>query len=878
SQELIEGDLLDMISLQVEVDQAGRIFVGTDLGLMYTDYQTGEWIYSDHISGTNITSMVMSEDSTYLIIAAEGDGIFHQYLTNDLKEPVRFVLPNEDFSSQVINHMNFDALGNIWLSTNSNGLIKLNKTLKGFQIAQIASENLAGANSISSTFLDRESNFWVATKGEGLLYLNDQFFSFFNLSTEKGDLKVNQVYSNESGLWLGTNQGLVQTKHNPNEVIEMFDESKGLVCNEILCIERDAQGTIWVGTKDHGLYYKAVSENTFKAFSLAEDYLNRKVNDLMIDGPFLYIATDFGVYQVKDKKVVSHLTIQSGLPHNVINSLFKDSKNRIWIGSAREDLTFIENGLIKHSPPPGTEAVIDGVCFTEDKMGNIWIGTEGSGLLKLNASDSIVLKKVDGLVSDYCYSIVADGNDHIWVGHRGGLSKVNIRTNDIEVFQEGQWEDLNFINNAAIRDIHQISWLANNKELLSYNPERDVVNQTAPKTTILSVQIGDSIYDAQNLIELPSGNYKVVFEYIGLSLKASNKVTYESILEGHDMDWSDFGTDRITKYPRIGTGTYTFKVRSYNADGIGGDQIQEVTIIVKSPFWQQWWFIVTVVLMGFLLIRFIVFKREQIMRANQVKLEHALEVATKEVRAQKELVDVKNKDITDSIVYAKSIQKAMLPHPKELSKYFDDAFVFYKPRDIVSGDFYWVEQFENKIIVACADCTGHGVPGAFMSLISSVLLKGVSRLSKVSSPNEFLKELDAELVSLLQSKDKAFSVEDGMDVSVIEIDLDTNLVRVCSAKRPVLFVKDGVMNEIKGDRFSIGGHHSGTKNFKMHEIQLSKGDTIYQFSDGLPDQFGGEKGKKLKKKKIVELIESIHDESMTDQQIAIRDMYLTWKG
>ena len=878
SQELIQGDLIDLISFQIEVDQLGRLFVGTDLGLIYSHHETGEWKYSEYLLETNITSLSLSGDQTYLIVAAEGEGVFHQYLTNELEEPIKFEVSSEDFSSYMINHMNFDQNGDIWLATNSNGLIKLTSTRKGYQIDYINSEELAGAASISTTFIDRESNFWVATKGEGLIYLNDQYFSFFDLKTEGGELKINQVYTTEEGLWLGSNQGLVHTKHNPKDIVEVYDENDGLPGDVLLCIQRDLEGTIWVGTKENGLFYKRIEEDGFKAFVLADDYLNRKVNDLLTDGPYLYVATDFGIYQLKDKKVISHLTIQSGLPHNVIKSLFKDSQNRIWIGSAKEDLTYIENGLIQHKAPLTNESVIDGVCFAEDGDGSIWIGTEGSGVMKINEQDSMALKKTDGLISDYCYSIVADGKANIWVGHRGGLSKINIQSNEIEVFEDGQWEDLNFINNAAIRDVHRVSWFANNKELLSYNPDRDVLNEIAPKTSILSAEVGDSVFKPDELIELPYGHYKIAFNYIGLSLKASEKVTYESILEGHDQEWSEPNNDRRAKYPRIGTGTYTFKVRSYNADGIGGEQVEEMTVVVNAPFWQKWWFILAVFVLGFLSIRFVVFKREQIMRTNQAKLEKALDAATVEVRAQKELVDIKNKDITDSIVYAKSIQKAMLPHPKELSKYFKDAFVFYKPRDIVSGDFYWVEQFENKVVVACADCTGHGVPGAFMSLISSVLLKGVSRLSKVSSPNEFLKELDSELVALLQSKDKAFSVDDGMDLSVAEISLETNIVRFCSAKRPILYVKDGELHEIKGDRFSIGGHRFVNKDFKMHEIQLSKGDAIYQFSDGLPDQFGGIKGKKLKKNKILDLIQSIHNESMTDQEKALRNLYQTWKG
>ncbi|MEO0405422.1 MAG: SpoIIE family protein phosphatase, partial [Bacteroidota bacterium] len=330
--------------------------------------------------------------------------------------------------------------------------------------------------------------------------------------------------------------------------------------------------------------------------------------------------------------------------------------------------------------------------------------------------------------------------------------------------------------------------------------------------------------------------------------------------------------------PNLGSGIYTFKVKAYNSDMVGGDLIAKIPISIQLPFWKRWWFYAVVILVLGGGIRYFIFRREQIMVENQEKLQLALDVATAEVVAQKELVEIKNKDITDSIIYAKNIQKAMLPHPDALKRYFKDAFVFYKPRDIVSGDFYWVDRFGDKIVIACADCTGHGVPGAFMSLISSVLLKGVSRLSEVSAPNQFLEQLDMELTSMLQDEDSNFSVDDGMDISVVEIDTTNNTVRMSAARRPIWIVQNGEMQEIKGDRFPIGGSSAKDKKYTLHEMVLEEGDAIYQFSDGLPDQFGGANGKKLKKTRIVELLNKIKNLPMLQQEMAFRNLFADWKG
>ncbi|NQX92899.1 MAG: SpoIIE family protein phosphatase, partial [Flavobacteriales bacterium] len=445
-------------------------------------------------------------------------------------------------------------------------------------------------------------------------------------------------------------------------------------------------------------------------------------------------------------------------------------------------------------------------------------------------------------------------------------------------FEGDQWEEYNFVPNGALNDEHGSVWFVSNKGLIKYDPSKDQINNSAPKVAILGIEIGDSIYNPHNSISLPWGAYKMNFEYVGLSLKASDKVQYSYYLEGHDLEWSELTTSRETRYPNLGSGIYTFKVKAYNSDMIGGEVVAEIPILIQLPFWKRWWFYVVVILVIGGGIRYFIYRREQIMIESQEKLQLALDEATAEVVAQKELVEIKNKDITDSIIYAKNIQKAMLPHPDALKRYFKDAFVFYKPRDIVSGDFYWVDRFENKVVIACADCTGHGVPGAFMSLISSVLLKGVSRLSEVSAPNQFLEQLDSELTSMLQDEDSNFSVDDGMDISVVEIDTDTNRVRISAARRPVWIVINGEMEEIKGDRFPIGGSIDSPKQYTMHELDLQEGDAIYQFSDGLPDQFGGANGKKLKKTRIIELLNRIKGLPMLQQEMAFRNLFADWKG
>jgi len=220
----------------------------------------------------------------------------------------------------------------------------------------------------------------------------------------------------------------------------------------------------------------------------------------------------------------------------------------------------------------------------------------------------------------------------------------------------------------------------------------------------------------------------------------------------------------------------------------------------------------------------------------------------------------------------------MLPPKGYLTNFFQDAFVYYKPRDIVSGDFYWANQFNSKIVVACADCTGHGVPGAFMSLIGSTLLKDSARMSEVQSPRDLIISLDKEINFLLNKKMKNTNVHDGMDICIIDFVADTNILRIAFANRPIFIWKDKQMHEVRGDRRSIGNTDESKTEFTLHEYTLSKGDSFYMFSDGITDQFGGPFGKKLKRKGLLQFVESHAHLTMSEQRIAFKEHINDWKG
>ena len=245
----------------------------------------------------------------------------------------------------------------------------------------------------------------------------------------------------------------------------------------------------------------------------------------------------------------------------------------------------------------------------------------------------------------------------------------------------------------------------------------------------------------------------------------------------------------------------------------------------------------------------------------------------REMQFQKELVEEKNKDIMDSMVYASSIQKAIITSEDYLSEMFADSFIFYKPRDIVSGDFYWAYNTEDgKRLLAVGDCTGHGVPGAMMSMLGTAFLNEIVVESHVHDPAQILNKLRDQVKRALQEEGR----RDGMDMSIICISKEG--LTFSGANLPMYLLRKGVLHELKGNKQPVGFVPTEELPFTNHEFTIEKDDQIYLFSDGYADQFGGDKGKKYKYKTFRERITTLSGMSLKQQRRIIIDEFETWKG
>ena len=248
-----------------------------------------------------------------------------------------------------------------------------------------------------------------------------------------------------------------------------------------------------------------------------------------------------------------------------------------------------------------------------------------------------------------------------------------------------------------------------------------------------------------------------------------------------------------------------------------------------------------------------------------------------EVEIQKHLVEEKHKEITDSINYAERIQRSFLATAEVLDANLNDYFILFKPKDIVSGDFYWASLLDNNhFAFATADSTGHGVPGAIMSLLNITSLE--KAIEKYTNPAEILNSTRQTIINRLKKDGSAEGGKDGMDCSLIVFDFKNKLLTISAANNPVWIIRNNELIEIKPDKMPVGKNDKQNESFTSHTVNLQTGDTIYALTDGFPDQFGGPKGKKFMGKNLKELLLANTHLNLNDQKAILEKTFANWLG
>lgn len=450
---------------------------------------------------------------------------------------------------------------------------------------------------------------------------------------------------------------------------------------------------------------------------------------------------------------------------------------------------------------------------------------------------------------------------------------------------------MNIVAYATI-DTEGMVWMMSNEIVTRIDP-RVPANMNVPyRAMIRRVVIGEDsalFYGSNepafvNDSALPYRNNSISFRYSAPFFDYEEHLVFSYKLEGYDTAWSKWSRQTVKDYTNLPEGTYTFLVKATNTFSAESEPAS-YTFTILPPWYRTVWAYVGYTFAFLFLLILSVRISARRLRKQKERLELLVSERTAEVVEQKQQIEAQKIDleaaytgIQDSILYSQRIQQAILPTHDDILKLVPDSFVLFVPRDIVSGDFYWLAEKNDMRFIACVDCTGHGVPGALMSMIGNTLLNQTVLEKNITSPNEILNSLHIGVRHALK-QDAGGDTRDGMDLALIAINKSGTYLEYAGANRSLWIVRNGSLLETKADKFPIAGAQiEETRLFTRHTVALEPGDCIYLCTDGYADQFGGPKGKKFMVKQMTRLLTEIYDLPMVQQRTILEHKFNEWRG
>ncbi|MFB6258899.1 MAG: SpoIIE family protein phosphatase [Flavobacteriales bacterium] len=466
-------------------------------------------------------------------------------------------------------------------------------------------------------------------------------------------------------------------------------------------------------------------------------------------------------------------------------------------------------------------------------------------------------------------------------------------------------------------------WLAGDHGIGYYDPEVEENLQKAFSCSFqrISLPVNDTgggrkdsiLYGGwgskPNGVQLPYSHNDMKFEWTSTHFFQRERTLYRHKLEGYDQNWSSWRNKKKKAYTNLPEGEYRFRVQGKNLYG-KKSVIEGYKFSVLPPWYRTWWAYGGYSLAGLGMIWLSVRLNSRRLVLQKEQLERTVADRTKEIREQKEKVEEAHQEITQSIDYAQKIQHALLQSEEILSEQHLEHFTFFKPQSQVSGDFYWFQEHKGSIYIAAVDCTGHGVPGAFMSMLGISQLNEIMNKEEELTPGFILTELRQRVVRELSGSDPESAAKDGMDAALVKIPKEGGRdieVQFAGAQNPLYVVRKGIAEdpppasvkyqeeviegdpvkpfkkgsdgiEIKGDGQPVGYDEYAKDAFTTVTLQLKKGDMLYFFSDGYADQFGGPKGKKFRYGPFKQLLASLHEKPLEEQKEELDRTFEDWKA
>lgn len=884
-------DGLSQYVFSTSEDKKGNLWFLTDIGVKILDKASRNFDFfrPQGMPLGQISCLFQDKKLNYFLIGTTS-GVVCKYDPN--KKSFESIINPKDFNAGSIGGIYTileDSKGNVWASASNHGVYRYEKKSK--KITLFSTANGLAGNKIKCIFEDKEGNILFGTAGEGLeVFSSEKFVSF----TKHNGLIDNQVCSickDKNGIyWFGTNEGI--SIYNPKETTgnayKNIDVSNGLTTNNVRSIIEDKEGNLWIATWGGKVLKYDLQQQRIVIVPALMDIVHPLVSSLMVDSKnHLWIGTVEGIviYDLANGSIKTLRTI-NGLSDNDISCLFEDSKGNVWIGTNKKGISVFDgksftifnrdNGLNYNSI----------TSIAEDKLNTIWLGTEGGGAFAYKNKTFKNYKIKDGLISDFITLITVDNTNNVWLGTNKGLTKYNSETKLFSSYIKNDgFTGIETKPRAVYKDNENNLWFGTVNGVFKYTPKLDIPVRTEPITRITQIKVNLDPIPLSSNIKLSYKENSLNFDFIGISLSNPEGVKYRVKLEGYDSDWKPMTNQNFEIYSNLPPDKYVFKLIACNSAGVCNSLPISIKIEITPPYWKTWWFyLIIFTIVAGSLFTYIKLRERKLLLEKKI-LEDKVNERTAEVVAQKHLIEEKHKEITDSINYAERIQRALLASKTLLDENLNSKtgnnsnyFILFKPKDVVSGDFYWATKLSNNnFALVTADSTGHGVPGAIMSILNIACLKEAV-IQGINSPDLLLNETRKLVIENLKNDGSEEGGKDGMDASLLSFDFKKMEMYCSSANNPIWILRGSELIEIKADRMPIGKSDKDKIPFTLRTFKMQKDDVIYTLTDGFPDQFGGELGKKFKYKKLQEILLQIHAEPMATQKQKLSEIFDTWKG
>lgn len=786
--------------------------------------------------------------------------------------------------------INEDANGAIWVGTWGGGITRIDPNFKTFN----QNNGLAG-NKIWTIITDREKNVLIGTNENGLSIFKGEHFVSFNKNHGLSNLQVSAITEDDqNNIWVGTAKGL--SKYNlSGNIFKNISDTQKLKKQEIIALKKSSTGVVWIATKEDGVYsYQPSNDKLFynPRFNNVVLRYGKIITGMEIDNDnHIWVGTIDGLFYLEPEKD-AYDRIMGG----EISSLFFDKNKTMWVGRKGNGVTVVKNVRFESIDTLGK---ISPLCFTQDLSGNIWIGTQGQGVIVYTHDKKIIrYKKTQGLLADLITALQTDSFGNVWIGTNKGLNKYDPDSKTFYSYTERSgFTGIEVKNNALFWDKSNKLWCGTVNGLFRYAPDKEPVNNLEPLTHLTKMKVNLKDQPMEHGLRLKYTQKNIYFEFHSICLTDAEKVRYKYMLVGADNDWQPSTAQTYKTYSPLPPGKYTFKLIACNNRGIWNKTPISYSFSIKPPFYLTWWFIlILLVLITTGIIAYINI-RERNLKREKIILETKIKARTTEVVNKNEELAKKNKDIMDSITYAKRIQQAILPSVESIKKHVPESFVLFKPKDIVSGDFYWFQTVDDCIMFSVIDCTGHGVPGAFMSIMGHESIQRAISEFELRNPAAILSKINDLVQESLQSGANP-DVKDGMDMAFCVYHPHTRILEFAGANNPIYIIRpessgkllrnDMPMEincnakgfnlfETKGNKQPIGPHINKMP-FINYKFELKPDDTVFIFSDGYADQFGGKDSRKFMYKQLKNILLKNQELNLNQQCVVYQQIINNWMG